>query len=37
MKNNVGMQDRMLAVLEEMRRSQGTTADNTGKMVALAA
>jgi hypothetical protein len=37
MKYNMSVQDRMLAVLEEMRRSQSTTADNTGKMVSLAA
>jgi hypothetical protein len=36
MKNNVDMQATMLAVLDEMRRSQNTTADNTGKMVAYA-
>jgi hypothetical protein len=36
MKSNVGMQERMLTVLDEMRRSQSTTADNTGKMVAYA-
>jgi hypothetical protein len=37
MKNNVGMQDRMLAVLDDIRRSQSSTADHTGKMVAMAA
>ena len=37
MKDNVGMQDRMLAVLDEMRRSQNATANHTGKMVAMAA
>ena len=37
MKNNVGMQDRMLAVLDDIRRSQSTMTDNTGKMVAMAA
>jgi hypothetical protein len=37
MKSNVGMQDRMLAVLEDLRRSQSTTADNTGRMAAYAA
>lgn len=37
MKNNVGMQDRMLAVLDDIRRSQSSTADNTGKMVSMAA
>jgi muramidase (phage lysozyme) len=36
MKNNVGMQDKMLAILDEIRRSQNTMTDNTGKMVALA-
>ena len=36
MKSNVDMQASMLAVLDEMRRSQNTTADNTGKMVAYA-
>jgi hypothetical protein len=36
MKSNVGMQNQMLAVLDEMRRSQSTMADNTGKMVAMA-
>ena len=36
MKSNVGMQERMLTVLDEMRRSQNTTADNTGRMVAYA-
>jgi hypothetical protein len=36
MKNNVGMQDRMLAVLEDMRRSQSSTADNTSRMAAVA-
>jgi hypothetical protein len=37
MKNNVGMQDYMLAVLDDIRQSQSTTTDNTGKMVAMAA
>jgi len=37
MKNNVGMQASMLAVLDEIRRSQSTMTDNTGKMVAMAA
>ena len=37
MKNNIGMQSSMLAVMEEIRRAQTTTADNTGKMVAMAA
>jgi GH24 family phage-related lysozyme (muramidase) len=37
MKDNVGMQDRMLAVLDDIRRSQSSTADNTGKMVSMAA
>ena len=37
MKNNVSMQDRMLAVLEDLRRSQSTMADNTGRMAAYAA
>jgi muramidase (phage lysozyme) len=36
MKNNVDMQANMLAVLDEIRRVQTTTADNTGKMVAYA-
>ena len=36
MKSNVDMQASMLAVLDEMRRSQNTTADNTGRMVAYA-
>jgi hypothetical protein len=36
MKSNVGMQERMLTVLDEMRRSQSATADNTGKMVTYA-
>jgi hypothetical protein len=37
MKNNVGMQATMLAVLEDMRRSQSNTADNTSRMAAVAA
>jgi GH24 family phage-related lysozyme (muramidase) len=36
MKNNVGMQATMLAVLEDMRRSQSSTADNTSRMAAVA-
>jgi hypothetical protein len=36
MKSNVDMQASMLAVLDDLRRSQNTTADNTGKMVAYA-
>jgi hypothetical protein len=36
MKNNVGMQSTMLAVLEDMRRSQSNTADNTSRMAAVA-
>ena len=36
MKQNVGMQDIMLEVLQEIRRAQNTTADNTGRMVAHA-
>jgi GH24 family phage-related lysozyme (muramidase) len=36
MKNNVGMQATMLAVLEDMRRSQSNTADNTSRMAAVA-
>jgi hypothetical protein len=37
MKNNVGMQATMLAVLEDIRRSQSNTADNTSRMAAVAA
>ena len=37
MKNNVGMQATMLAVLEDIRRSQSNTADNTSRMAAGAA
>jgi GH24 family phage-related lysozyme (muramidase) len=37
MKNNIGMQASMLAVLEDIKRSQSSTADNTGKMVSMAA
>jgi GH24 family phage-related lysozyme (muramidase) len=37
MKNNVGMQATMLAVLEDMRRSQSNTADNTSRIAAVAA
>jgi hypothetical protein len=36
MRGNMAIQDRMLAVLEEMRRSQATTADNTSRMAAVA-
>ena len=36
MRNNMAVQDRMIAVLEEIRRAQTTTADNTGRMVAYA-
>lgn len=36
MKTNVNMQSSMLAVLEEIRRSQVTTADNTGRMATYA-
>ena len=36
MKYNMAVQDRMVAVLEEIRRAQTTTADNTGRMVAYA-
>ncbi len=36
MKNNVGMQASMLAILEDMRRSQSSTADNTSRMAAVA-
>ena len=36
MKYNMAVQERMVAVLEEIRRSQVTTADNTGRMVAHA-
>ena len=36
MKNNVGMQATMLAVLEDIRRSQSNTADNTSRMAAVA-
>jgi GH24 family phage-related lysozyme (muramidase) len=37
MRSNMAMQASMLAVMEDIRRSQSTTADNTGKMVAMAA
>ena len=37
MKSNMAIQDRMVAVLEEIRRIQSTTADNTGRMAAYAA
>ena len=37
MKSNVGMQDRMLAVLEDIRRSQATTATASERMAAVAA
>ena len=36
MKSNMDMQASMLAVLDEIRRVQTTTADNTGRMVAYA-
>jgi len=36
MKYNMAVQERMVAVLEEIRRSQVATADNTGRMVAYA-
>ena len=36
MKYNMAVQDRMVTVLEEIRRAQTTTADNTGRMVAYA-
>ena len=36
MKTNAGMQATMLAVLEDIRRSQSTTADNTNRMAAYA-
>ena len=36
MKSNVGMQDRMLAVLEDIRRSQATTATASERMAAVA-
>jgi hypothetical protein len=36
MKYNMAVQDRMITVLEEIRRAQTTTADNTGRMVAYA-
>jgi muramidase (phage lysozyme) len=37
MKNNVNMQATMLAVMEDIRRSQSSTADNTSRMAAYAA
>lgn len=37
MKDNVSMQDAMLDILDQIRRTQITMADNTGKMVAMAA
>ena len=36
MRSNMAVQDRMITVLEEIRRAQATTADNTGRMVAYA-
>lgn len=36
LKSNTGMQDRMLAVLEDIRRSQSSVADHTGRMAAVA-
>ena len=36
MKNNVGMQAIMLEVLQDIRRSQNNTADNTSRMAAYA-
>ena len=36
MKYNMAVQDRMITVLEEIRRAQTATADNTGRMVAYA-
>jgi len=36
MRSNMAVQDRMITVLEEIRRAQTTTADNTGRMVAYA-
>ena len=36
LKSNTGMQDRMLAVLEDIKRSQSSTADNTTRMAAYA-
>lgn len=36
MKNNEGLQATMLAVLEDIRRSQSNTADNTSRMAAVA-
>jgi muramidase (phage lysozyme) len=36
LKSNTGMQDRMLAVLEDIKRSQSSTADNTSRMAAVA-
>ena len=36
MKNNEGLQATMLAVLEDIRRSQSSTADNTSRMAAVA-
>ena len=36
MKYNMAVQERMVTVLEEIRRAQTTTADNTGRMVAYA-
>lgn len=37
MKSNAVMQDRMIAVLEDIRRSQNSTADHTGRLAAVAA
>jgi hypothetical protein len=36
MRSNMAMQASMLAVMEDIRRSQSTTADNTGRMAAYA-
>ena len=36
MRSNMALQASMLAVMEDIRRSQNTTADNTGKMVTYA-
>jgi hypothetical protein len=36
MRGNMAMQDRMLAVLEDIKRSQSTMADNTSRMAAVA-
>jgi hypothetical protein len=35
--NNLGLQERMISLLEDIRSSQVNTADNTGRMAAVAA